>query len=314
MAMFAALMAGALLRGQAGAPCACFGARSRVSRLGSLATCCWPPFARCQRLVRRAEHGRVARDRARPGARSLRGARRRRAGAGARGRHAPPALGTGALEIAGEGPELGRSAPELLARIAAERARTALAVFTSEGCHMCRTLEPAIPSLLASRGRGGVFDEVAEAEPWRELGIPGSPFAVALDRGRDRAGEGDLQQPRPARERDRDQAAGEGRAVGGDARPSTGQCLSISIALRTTWPAPHLAARLPRAGRRRPDGGRGGGPSSPCRAGEAGAFHFCGHIFTTGSCPHPTGMPRIDSRGYPIRARDGIRSTTPGAR
>ena len=40
--------------------------------------------------------------------------------------------------------------------------------------------------------------------------------------------------------------------------------------------------------------------------GEAGAFHLCGHTFTTGSCPHPAGMPRIDSRGYPIRDRDGV--------
>jgi hypothetical protein len=39
--------------------------------------------------------------------------------------------------------------------------------------------------------------------------------------------------------------------------------------------------------------------------GESDAFHFCGHIFTTGSCPHPTGLPRIDSRGFPLRASDG---------
>jgi hypothetical protein len=39
--------------------------------------------------------------------------------------------------------------------------------------------------------------------------------------------------------------------------------------------------------------------------GEAEAYHFCGHIYTTDSCPHPTGLPRIDSRGYPLRARDG---------
>jgi hypothetical protein len=38
---------------------------------------------------------------------------------------------------------------------------------------------------------------------------------------------------------------------------------------------------------------------------EADAYHFCGHIYTTGSCPHPTGLPRIDSRGRPLRARDG---------
>ena len=40
---------------------------------------------------------------------------------------------------------------------------------------------------------------------------------------------------------------------------------------------------------------------------EAEAFHFCGHIYTTDSCPHPTGLPRIDSRGRPLRAKDGHR-------
>jgi hypothetical protein len=39
--------------------------------------------------------------------------------------------------------------------------------------------------------------------------------------------------------------------------------------------------------------------------GESDAFHFCGHIFTTGSCPHPTGLPRIDGHGFPLRASDG---------
>lgn len=41
--------------------------------------------------------------------------------------------------------------------------------------------------------------------------------------------------------------------------------------------------------------------------GEADAYHFCGHTFTTGSCPHPTGskLPRIDSRGFPVSPRSG---------
>jgi hypothetical protein len=39
--------------------------------------------------------------------------------------------------------------------------------------------------------------------------------------------------------------------------------------------------------------------------GEAEAYHFCGHIYTTDSCPHPTGLPRIDRFGLPIRAKDG---------
>ncbi|HEX2411512.1 MAG TPA: hypothetical protein VHJ39_10110 [Solirubrobacteraceae bacterium] len=41
--------------------------------------------------------------------------------------------------------------------------------------------------------------------------------------------------------------------------------------------------------------------------GEAEAYHFCGHIYTTDSCPHPTGLPRIDARGFPLRAIDGHR-------
>ena len=51
--------------------------------------------------------------------------------------------------------------------------------------------------------------------------------------------------------------------------------------------------------------GAGGLVARAVRPGEADAFHFCGHIFTTGSCIHPTGLPRIDGRGYPLDADDG---------
>jgi hypothetical protein len=47
--------------------------------------------------------------------------------------------------------------------------------------------------------------------------------------------------------------------------------------------------------------------ASVVKPGEAEAFHFCGHIYTTASCPHPTGLPRIDARGFPLRATDGHR-------
>jgi hypothetical protein len=33
--------------------------------------------------------------------------------------------------------------------------------------------------------------------------------------------------------------------------------------------------------------------------------NFCGHTYTTGNCPHPTGLPRVDRHGYPLRASDG---------
>jgi hypothetical protein len=39
---------------------------------------------------------------------------------------------------------------------------------------------------------------------------------------------------------------------------------------------------------------------------EAGAYtNFCGHTYTTGNCPHPTGLPRVDRRDLPLRASDG---------
>lgn len=38
---------------------------------------------------------------------------------------------------------------------------------------------------------------------------------------------------------------------------------------------------------------------------EAQYYTFCGHTWTTASCPHPTGLPRVDARGYPLRATDG---------
>ena len=55
-----------------------------------------------------------------------------------------------------------------------EPGRLGLAVFTSEGCGMCRALEPAIEAL----GRDPLvrlrtFDEVRDAHAWAAAGIPG---------------------------------------------------------------------------------------------------------------------------------------------
>lgn len=33
--------------------------------------------------------------------------------------------------------------------------------------------------------------------------------------------------------------------------------------------------------------------------------NFCGHTYTTGNCPHPTGLPRVDRHDFPLRASDG---------
>ena len=67
-----------------------------------------------------------------------------------------------------------------------------------------------------------------------------------------------------------------------------------------------LAAGVPRAGRGALVALTAARPSATLiEPGDSEAFHFCGHTYTTGSCPHPTGLPRIDSRGFPLRASDG---------
>jgi uncharacterized membrane protein YphA (DoxX/SURF4 family) len=186
MAMFAALTVAALFRGRAGAPCACFGPRSTISRLAvlrnvalagafalvpsvgsiSIGTQGWMwigigvALAACVALTVAVLA--LARE------------------VGMLRLH----VGTrGALEIAGEGPEIGSRAEGLAERIGRNGADFGLAVFTSEGCGICRTLEPAIDNVARDpRVAVAVFDEVAEAEIWRLMEIPGSPFALALDR------------------------------------------------------------------------------------------------------------------------------------
>lgn len=189
MLLFAALTAGALLRGRAGAPCACFGPRSKVSWLGVLRNL---GLAAAFALV--PQVGSTA-----PSTEAWLGI-----GVGvalvacvglavavlALGREVGMLrlqLGTqGALEIAGEGPDVGSRAEALATRLAVPSSNGSeslgLAVFSSEGCHLCQTLSPAIENVANHpHVTVGVFDEVADAALWRELGIPGSPFAIATD-------------------------------------------------------------------------------------------------------------------------------------
>ncbi len=50
----------------------------------------------------------------------------------------------------------------------------------------------------------------------------------------------------------------------------------------------------------------GGAVARAIKPGDADAYtNFCGHTYTTGSCVHPLGLPRIDSQGFPIRPSDG---------
>jgi hypothetical protein len=185
LGLFAAVLFGALRSGRRGLPCGCFGARSRVSG-----------HAVARNLALAAGFATVpALPRELPGTRDwlLLGlvaafacigvlavavlALAREVGL-LRVRLAPES----ALEVADEGPPVGARVG-LLERFDATGARFALAVFSSEGCRLCEALSPAIAAfrrhpLVALE----VFDEARDADVWRELRIPGSPFAVALDR------------------------------------------------------------------------------------------------------------------------------------
>lgn len=182
MALFAALLVSALLQGRAGAPCACFGARSRVT-----------PLAVARNLALAAGFAAL------PSLPSAELSAEEWLGLGlAVALVACAALGVavlalarevgmlrlqvgtqGALEIAGEGPDLG-SAPAALADPGLPAGALGLAIFTSPGCHVCQTLEPAIQSLRAEPGLAlRILDEHRQAAEWRALGVPGSPFAIA---------------------------------------------------------------------------------------------------------------------------------------
>jgi hypothetical protein len=184
MAMFAALVLGALIQGRAGAPCACFGSRSKVG---------WPSLAR--NLVLAAGFAVL------PSLPSSELSTDQWLGLGL-GLALLACAGLGvavfalarevgllrlqlgpqsALEIPDEGPPVGERS-DLAGRFAFGRdAELGLAVFTSPGCHICQALEPSI-EVLASDPllELEVFEEGRDAGVWRSLDIPGSPFAIAV--------------------------------------------------------------------------------------------------------------------------------------
>src|SRR3954470_19697270 len=83
----------------------------------------------------------------------------------------------GALEVDHEGPEVGAR----LSLVPTAPGRIGLAVFTSEGCGLCRALEPAVAAFGAHPDVSlRTFDEVRDAGAWSAADVPGSPFAVAL--------------------------------------------------------------------------------------------------------------------------------------
>ena len=185
LGIFALALLWAMARGRAGAPCGCFGARSRIG---------WSALARTALLAAAFAALAVLPD-VEPSTDAWLGiglgvalaalvvlgvavlALAREVGE-LRLAIAPQA----ALSIEHEGPEIG-SRLGLVDRF--ERSSPLLvAVFTSPGCALCHALEPSL-RLVASDPdiELEVFDEEADAEVWRSLSIPGSPYAVALAPG-----------------------------------------------------------------------------------------------------------------------------------
>ena len=171
MTAFGLALERAIARGRGGQPCGCFGRRSRVGRRAvarnftlAVGLAALPPLWRGEPTAQ----GWLA-------VAVLALARE----VGALRLALPP---QSALEIVDEGPELG-GRTELVSRFELGGETLALAVFTSETCSLCRSLEPALSFLerdpfLALR----VFDEAGDADVWASLAVPGSPYAVALGR------------------------------------------------------------------------------------------------------------------------------------
>ncbi|MFN8175805.1 MAG: MauE/DoxX family redox-associated membrane protein [Solirubrobacteraceae bacterium] len=184
LACFAVALALALRRGLEGAPCGCLGARSRVSRAAVtrnvLLAAALAALPLAPRVAPSAEAWLAA---------GLAVALAGIAGLGVAVAALAREVGDlrlrttpgPALEIPGEGPEIG-ARTAFAGRLGTRPpARYRLAVFASDGCRLCRALEPAVASLARDPLVAlEVFDEVRDAEAWSALDVPGSPYAVAL--------------------------------------------------------------------------------------------------------------------------------------
>jgi hypothetical protein len=288
---FMVVQLSALAQGGAGAPCGCFGARGRLSRASAARTallacaCAALPALGGAPGVPPIVAAAIA-----AGAVALAAGRRGSAPAGA-------------LELPGEGPALG-AASALDRHVPAGDVR--LALFTSAGCRLCARVAPALDA-LAARGVGVArLDETRDAGAWAAAGVPGAPYAVALDAGGVVLAKGtvndaaQLESVLATAQRRRAAAAlveRPGTKPPGAFVPAGATRASDDFVARRTF--------LRRAGGVAAGAAGLGVAGSLVKPGDAEAYHFCGHIYTTDGCPHPTGLPRIDRRGLPLRAYDG---------
>ena len=182
---FAAALTWALLRGRLGAPCGCFGPRSRVGPAAVVRNLVLAGGFAAILLLPHGQPGTEEWLAAGLGV-ALLGVAALTVAVLALAREVGElrlALGPqAALEIVGEGPELGGRS-DLIERFELGGGSLALAVFVSDGCPICSSLRPTV-DLIARDARVAlaVFDEHRDAEVWRALDIPGAPYAVAFGR------------------------------------------------------------------------------------------------------------------------------------
>jgi hypothetical protein len=186
-AVFALATAGALLAGRAGRPCACFAGSSQLSRLSAIRAAALAALAGAVALgwLAKAPAG-YERSLTAALAISLAALAGLAAAVLALARELGVlrlAVGNrGALEIPEEGPQIGAAQAWATAIEVSPRVLLRLAIFTSEGCPLCLQTAPAVEHVgrdpvLAVR----IFDEAADSAVWAQAGVPGSPFAVALN-------------------------------------------------------------------------------------------------------------------------------------
>lgn len=86
----------------------------------------------------------------------------------------------GALELAEEGPALGRPAPHLAALA---RRGPELVAFSSPGCRLCAEIAPALAALVRKGLMVHAVNEDEDADAFAAFSVPGTPFAVYLADG-----------------------------------------------------------------------------------------------------------------------------------
>lgn len=185
---FALASTAALLAGRGGRPCACLGAAARLtwaSPLRALAPALLATLVASDRLpaapagpIRLLTIGLAVSAAATAAIAVALLALAREVGVLRLAGSAAP----GALEIEQEGPALGAVQEWARAIRPGPRAATKLAIFSSEGCPLCRSVEPAVRHVAGDPLVAvAIFDEVDDAAVWRQASAPGSPYAVALD-------------------------------------------------------------------------------------------------------------------------------------